>query len=212
MPGEYWDKMPLMNKLSGFDRQADYDRSWWTIYTRHQHEAVVSQHLTMKGFEVFLPVYDSVRQWKDRKKTISLPVFPCYVFVRGGLDRKLAVVTTPGVHMILHCGDRVAIIPEEEIQAIQRSMEGHIRVEPHPFLKCGERVRVKRGALEGVEGILVRKKNQSRLILSVNMISQSVAMEIDVADVEPIVQRSAMPVTTPDLRYAYAGSSESYQD
>ena len=158
---------------------------WWAIYTRHQHEKAVAEMLSAKGLDVFLPLYESTRRWKDRSKVLSLPLFPCYLFVRGGLDRRLQVVTTPGVHMILYHGERVAIVPDTEIEAIQRAVGGSLRVEPHPFLKCGMRVRVTRGALEGVEGILVRKKNLFRLILSVDMLAQSVAVEVDSSDVEP---------------------------
>jgi transcription antitermination factor NusG len=161
------------------------DSDWWALYTRHQHEKTVAEMLSAKGFEVFLPVYESIRRWKDRSKMLTLPLFPCYVFVRGGLNRRLQVVTTPGVHMILFRGERVAIIPESEIEAIRKAVEGPFRIEPHPFLKCGERVRVTRGSLEGVEGILVRKKNLYRLVLSVDMMAQSVSLEIDAADVEP---------------------------
>jgi transcription antitermination factor NusG len=167
------------------------DSAWWALYTRHQHEKTVAEMLSAKGFEVFLPLYDSVRRWNDRKKLITLPLFPCYVFVRGGLNRRLQVVTTPGVHMILSRGEHVATIPEDEIQAIRKTVTGSFRVEPHPFLKCGERVRVTRGSLEGVEGVLVRKKNMFRLVLSVDMLAQSVAVEIDAADVQPLQVRSA---------------------
>jgi transcription antitermination factor NusG len=166
--------------------------AWWALYTRHQHEKAVAEMLTVKGFEVFLPLYDSTRRWKDRRKVLSLPLFPCYLFVRGGLDRRLQVVTTPGVHMILYRGDQVAVVPEEEIGAIQRAVAGPYRVEPHPFLKCGARVRVTQGALEGVEGILVRKKNSCRLVLSVGMLAQSVAVEVDAWDVEPIGAEKGM--------------------
>ncbi|MGA2170695.1 MAG: UpxY family transcription antiterminator [Terracidiphilus sp.] len=166
------------------------DSAWWALYTRHQHEKTVAEMLSAKGFEVFLPLYDSMRRWKDRRKLLSLPLFPCYVFVRGGLNRRLQVVTTPGVHMILFYGERVAMIPEAEIQAIRKTVEGPYRVAPHPFLKCGERVRVTRGTLEGVEGVLVRKKNLYRLVLSVDMVAQSVAVEIDASDVEPVAGRN----------------------
>ncbi len=175
---------------------ADAASCWWALYTRHQHEKVVADMLGAKGFEVFLPLYESVRRWRDRRKVLSLPLFPCYVFVRGGLDRRLQVVTTPGIHMILTHGDRIATIPENEIQAIRRTVEGQYRVEPHPFLKCGDRVRVTRGSLEGVEGILVRKKNLYRLVLSVDMLAQSVGVEIDASDVEP-VSRAEAPVWVP---------------
>jgi transcription antitermination factor NusG len=159
--------------------------SWWAVYTRHQHEKSVEEMLASKGFEVFLPLYESTRRWKDRTKVLSLPLFPCYVFVRGGLERKLQIVTTPGIHMILYRGERVATISASEIEAIQRAVAGSHRIEPHPFLKCGMRVRVVRGALEGVEGILTRKKNMYRLILSVDMLAQAVAVEVHAADVEP---------------------------
>jgi transcription antitermination factor NusG len=159
---------------------------WWVLYTRHQHEKAVAEMLSAKGFEVFLPVYESIRLWKDRKKLLTLPLFPCYVFVQGGLNRRLQVVTTPGIHTILFHGERVAIVPEPEIQAIRRAVEGPFRVEPHPFMKCGQRVRVTRGSLEGVEGILIRKKNLYRLVLSVEMMAKSVAVEIDATDVEPV--------------------------
>jgi transcription antitermination factor NusG len=167
---------------------------WWALYTRHQHEKTVAEMLSAKGFEVFLPLYESMRRWKDRRKLLTLPLFPCYVFVRGGLNRRLQVVTTPGVHMILFRGEDVAIIPGAEILAIQRAVAGSSRVEPHPLLKCGERVRVIWGSLEGVEGILVRKKNLCRLVLSVDMMAQSVAVEIDASDVEPVAVRSAAGV------------------
>ena len=173
------------------DAEAPVVPDWWALYTRHQHEKTVADMLSAKGFEVFLPVYESIRRWKDRNKKLTLPLFPCYVFVRGGLDRRLQVVTTPGVHMILFHGEQVAMIPGVEIEAIRRAVEGPFRVEPHPFLKCGERVRVIRGSLQGVEGVLVRKKNLYRLVLSVDMMAKSVAVEIDATDVEPAPARSS---------------------
>ena len=168
--------------------------SWCAIYTRHQHEKTVSEMLQVKGFEVFLPLYESVRRWKDRKKLLSLPLFPGYVFVRGAIERRLPVLTTPGVHMIISQGERVATIPEAEIDAIRRTIDGKLRIEPHPFLRCGERVRVVRGSLEGVEGVLTRKKNLYRLVLSVQMLAQSVAVEIDALDVVPIVQGNVVAI------------------
>jgi transcription antitermination factor NusG len=168
------------------DTAGNQDLSWWALYTRHQHEKVVADVLSAKGFEVFLPLYDSIRRWKDRQKLLSLPLFPCYVFIRGEVGRCLQVVNTPGVHMILNQGEHFAVIPENEIEAIRRTVEGPFRMEPHPFLRCGDRVRVVCGSLQGVEGILVRKKNQFRLVLSVDMLAKSVAVEIDAADVESV--------------------------
>jgi transcription antitermination factor NusG len=167
---------------------------WWAVYTRHQHEKTAAETMTAKGLEVFLPLYTSVRRWKDRRKLLSLPLFPGYLFVRGALDQRLKVLTTPGVHMILSQGEQTATIPENEIEAIRRTVEGNCSVEPHPFLKCGQRVRVKCGSLSGVEGILIRKKNVFRLVLSVQMLAQSVSVEIDAADVEPLSAGANMPI------------------
>jgi transcription antitermination factor NusG len=174
-----------MATASSYGAAMHEESAWWALYTRHQHEKTVADTLSAKGFEVFLPLYESMRRWKDREKLLSLPLFPCYVFVRGTLNRKLQVVSTPGVHMILYRGEQVALIPEAEIEAIRMTVEGPFQVEPHPYLRCGERVRVTRGSLEGVVGVLVRKKNLYRLVLSVDMLAQSVAVEINAADVEP---------------------------
>ena len=191
------------------DSPSNGDLHWWALYTRHQHEKVVAEMLSAKGFEVLLPLYDSIRRWKDRQKVLSLPLFPCYVFVRGGVRRRLEVVSTPGVHMILNHGEHIALIPENEIHAIRRTMEGRFHMEPHPFIRCGDRVRVIRGSLQGVEGILIRKKNQFRLVLSVDMLAKSVAVEIDAADVEPITKRVQGNPYPDSLYQAYAPVGES---
>jgi transcription antitermination factor NusG len=162
--------------------------SWWhALYTRHQHETVVSQALSSKGFEVFLPRYRAIHRWKDRQKELTLPLFPNYVFIRGGLDRMLSIVTTPGVHSLISWGGRPARIPSQEIDDVRRLVESPLRVEPHPFLKCGDRVRIKSGPLEGIEGILVRQTRGYRLVLSVEMLSKSAAVEVDVSAVERIL-------------------------
>jgi transcription antitermination factor NusG len=175
-----------MNDLISPNAGVTASEGWWAIYTRHQHEKVVADMLVARGFDIFLPLFESTRQWKDRRKTLSLPLFPCYLFIHGGLERRLQVVTTPGVHMVLYRGDHVAMVPQDEIEAVQRALASSVRVEPHPYLKCGMRVRVIRGPIEGVQGILVRKKNLCRLVISVDMLSQSVAVEVNACDVEPI--------------------------
>jgi len=192
------------------DAQMHDDSAWWAVYTRHQHEKVVAGMLSAKGFEVFLPLYESTRRWKDRSKVLMLPLFPCYLFLRGEHHRRLQAVTTPGVHMILCNGEHVATVPEAEIQSIRKTVEGAFRVEPHPYLKCGERVRVKRGALEGVEGILIRKKNQYRLVLSVGILSQSVGVEIDASDVEHVAAQGLAGIS-PAGQSAGAGNLSSWE-
>lgn len=167
---------------------------WWAVYTRHQHEKVVADMLLAKGFEVFLPLYETMRRWKDRNKKLLMPLFPCYLFVRENSGGRLQIMMTPGTHMILTRGEHLAVISEEEMQAIWRAAGDPSRVEPFPFLRCGERVRVRRGSLQGLEGVLVRKKNLCRLVLSVEMLAQSVAVEVDASDVEPASPPRPLPV------------------
>ena len=117
---------------------------------------------------------------------------PLPPLIHAAPAQPIPVLTTPGVHMIISRGERVATVPDEEIEAIRRTIEGPFAVEPHPFLHCGERVRVIRGSLEGVEGVLTRKKNLYRLVLSVEMLAQSVAVEIDALDVVPVVSKAVV--------------------
>jgi len=152
---------------------------WYALYTRHQHEKAVARILSNKGHDVFLPLYGAAHRWQDRTRQLSLPLFPCYVFLRGGLDRQLQILTTPGVYTIVGWAGRPAVIPQAEIDAVRQLVESFLRVEPHPFLKCGDRVRVKSGSLQGLEGILVRKKNVFRLVISVEMLGRSAAVEVD---------------------------------
>jgi len=165
---------------------------WYALHTRHQHEKSVAELLTSKGFEVFLPLYSTVHRWKDRAKQLSLPLFPCYVFLQGGLDRKMQVITTPGVHGVVGTAGHAGIIPELEIAAIRLAIESKSSIEPYPFLQCGDRVRITSGSLAGLEGILVRKQSQTRLVLSVDMIGRSVALEVDLSMVEPIRESSPL--------------------
>ena len=158
--------------------------AWYAVYTRHQHEKTVAQILTVKGFETFLPLYQAPRRWQDRVKLLSLPLFPCYVFLKASLDRRLDVVTVPGIYAFVLSAGRPASVSVAEIDAIRRGLESGAYVEPHPFLKTGEWVRVKSGPLEGIQGILVRKKSLYRLVLSVEMLGKAAAVEVDVAQVE----------------------------
>lgn len=175
---------------------------WYAIYTRHQHEKMVDQILTSKGFETFLPLYATTHKWKDRSKALSLPLFPCYVFLKGGIERRLQLVTTPGVYGLVSSGGQPAAIPDVEIGAIRRVVESGTRMESHPFLKCGTRVRVKCGPLAGIEGILVRKKNISRLVLSVEILGTAAAMEVEAFQVEAVKAPRVR-----DYRTGYAGGS-----
>lgn len=164
---------------------------WYAAYTRHQHEKSVADMLQKKGFEVFLPLYKTRRRWKDRLKHLSLPLFPSYVFIHGSIERQLQIVTTPGVHWLITAAAHVAIISDAEIAAVKQLVQSSMRLEPHPFLKCGDWVRVSAGPLEGVEGLLVRVKGICRLVISVEMLEKSVAVEVDAANVERVERRTA---------------------
>jgi transcription antitermination factor NusG len=162
------------------------DSPWYALYTRHQHEKMVDQILTNKGFNTFLPLYATTHNWKDRTKALSLPLFPCYVFLKGGIERRLQILTTPGIYGLVSSAGQPAAIPDIEIEAIRRVVESGTRVEAHPFLKCGNWVRVKCGPLTGIEGILVRKKNISRLVLSVEILGTAASIEVAAFQVEAV--------------------------
>ena len=173
---------------------------WYAIYTRHQHEKTVAESLSNNGIEVFLPQYSSVRQWRDRTKNLMMPLFPCYVFLHGGLDRRVKILSTPGVYFIVGNGGQPAAIQETEIEAIRTAVTSGLQVEPYPFLQCGDRVRVKAGPLVGIEGILIRKKGSFRLILSAELLQKSMAIEVDAFSVEPVTPRSlAGPLSSSKL-------------
>ncbi len=165
--------------------------TWFALYTRHQHEKTVAQFVSGKGIEVFLPLYEAAHRWKDRVKHLSLPLFPNYVFVFAGFDRRADILSTPGVYDFVRVGGLPAPIPEEEIGAVRRVVTQGLHVEPHPFLKSGDRVRVKSGPLEGVEGILVRKKSFYRLVLSVELLARSISVEVETADAERVIGRTS---------------------
>jgi transcription antitermination factor NusG len=165
------------------------DPSWHALYTKHQHEKTVARVLTIKGFETLLPLYQTAHRWKDRTKVLSMPLFPCYVFLKGGLERRLDVMTTPGIFAVLSNAGKPATIPIAEIDAIRRAVESGANVEPHPFLKCGQWVRVKCGPLAGIQGILTRKKSLYRLVLSVEMLGKAAAVEVDSSLVERLADK-----------------------
>jgi len=165
---------------------------WNAIYTRHQHEKIVAENLTRSGVEVFLPTYNVIRQWTDRKKCLCLPLFPCYVFLRTCFEQRWKILATPSVHSFVTFGDRPAQIPDLELDAIRKAVESRIRVEPLPFLHCGDWVRVKSGPLAGIEGILIRKKGSYRLVLSVELLWKSIAVEVDAFSVQHLPYRTAL--------------------
>jgi transcription antitermination factor NusG len=176
-------------------------RHWHALYTRHQHEKSVAHALTNKGHEVFLPLVRAAHRWQDRTKQICLPLFPCYVFIRGGFDRPIQILSTPGLISVVTCAGRPAIIHPGQIDAVGQLIASTLQVESHPFLQCGDRVRVIAGPLRGIEGLLVRKKNSFRLVVSVELLARSAAVEIDVSCIESC-DHSRVPVAMESRRFS----------
>jgi transcription antitermination factor NusG len=168
-------EIPINDNLQD---QRGQNMGWYALYVRHQHENTVAKSLSGRGFEVFLPVYEEIRQWSDRQMRLSVPLFPCYVFVRTFLEQKTDILVTPGVHAFVSFNNRPASIPQSEIEDLRR-VATLTNIEPHPFLRCGDWVRVKSGPFEGIKGILVRKKDRTRLVLSVELLQKAAALEID---------------------------------
>ena len=164
---------------------------WYAVHTRHQHEKKVAESFERNGIEVFLPLYETERQWKDRIKHLSLPLFSCYVFLRGGIERRTEILSTPGVHSLVTMGPQLATIPDAEIEAIRMAIESKLPVEPHEFVRVGDRVRITAGPLRGFEGIVVREKGSCRLILSAEILMKSVAVEVDAFSIELVSQQIA---------------------
>ena len=161
--------------------------SWFAVYTSSRHEKRVQQHLSQRGIEHFLPIYRSQRKWSDGSRvTLDLPLFPGYIFVSIKRFERVRVLEVPGVLAIVGgTGREPAPLPEVEINALRTGL--HLRqVEPHPFLTVGERVRIRSGALAGMEGVVVRMKNALRVILTMDLILQSIAVEVDAREIEPV--------------------------
>jgi transcription antitermination factor NusG len=176
--------VPELNSNESIRAAGESSPQWFAAYTTPRHEKHVSELLSERKIETFLPLYRTARQWKKSVPVVlELPLFPAYVFVRIAREARGAVLSMPGVHSIVGSSKEPWPLPEFEIEALRRGMQTR-NVEPHPYLKVGERVRVKSGVMAGVEGILVRKKNEFRMVLSLDSIMQSVAIEVDANDLE----------------------------
>lgn len=165
---------------------SEHDRNWHAVYTVPQHEKSVVKHLELREIESFLPVYETVRIWKNRQRMkLILPLFPTYVFVRIDLRERAKVLQSPGVLHIV--GNRCcAHIPDSDIEFL-RSGFCKQKIEPYCDLVIGERVRIKSGVMQGLQGTLVRRQNSMRFVLTVELINQHAAIQVDAEDLEPIV-------------------------
>lgn len=160
--------------------------NWYALCTCSRHERQVAAHLQRRDIEFLLPLYESVRRWKDRRVKLQLPLFPGYIFVHTSLQHRIEVLSVPGAARFVTFSGRPAALSETDLLRLRNGLDQGIHVQPHPYLKVGRRVRVRSGPLAGTEGILLRKKDQFRLIVSIDLIMRSVAVEIDAADIEPL--------------------------
>src|SRR5713226_83790 len=164
------------------------EQRWFAAYTCANHEKRVVEHFEARDVEHFLPLYASVRRWKDRRVQLELPLFPGYVFVRIALSARLRVLEVPGVVRLVGFNGQPYPLAEGEIESLRKGILNGSRIEPHPYLSVGSRVRIKSGPLAGVEGSLVRKKNSCRVVLSLDLIARSAAVEVDSVDIERVLQ------------------------
>ena len=161
-------------------------RQWFALQTRSRHEKMVAQELDVKKIQCYLPLYWSVRQWSDRYKSVLLPLFPGYLFVRVRCEEQLLILETRGVVKILGASSGPTPIPEKEILDLESVVESQIPIQPGAGLLKGQRVRVIRGPLAGVEGVLQDYKKSYRLAVSIKLLGRSVIVEISCQDVVAI--------------------------
>lgn len=159
--------------------------AWFALTVKPRHEKSVAAGLARLGFEAYLPLYPAKRRWSDRVKIVSLCLFPGYLFCRFGYDRCLQVLNQPGVSSVVGFGSSPVPVPEEQIAAIRRLLASGSSVLPWPFLKLGQRVRIRAGALAGIGGILAKEKDIWRVVVNVELLQRSVAVEIDRDLIEP---------------------------
>jgi transcription antitermination factor NusG len=171
----------LPNQLSGGE--------WYAVYTCARHEKRVAEQMERRRLHGFVPLYRATHWWKDRRKEVVLALFPSYVFVHLALQDRLLVLEIPGVVNIVSSQGKPIPLPAEEIEPFRRAYGG-AQMEPHPYLQAGRRVRLRRGPMAGLEGILLRRKDGLRLVVSIEILMRSVAVEVNEADVEPIPVRS----------------------
>ena len=162
--------------------------NWYALYTCPRHEKCVAYQIEQRSISCFLPLYRSVRRWKDRRKELELALFPGYVFVRIDLKDRLRVLALPSAVRLVSFNGQPAVLPEAEIEQLRQRLSGSGCIEPHPYLRVGRRVRVFAGPMQGLEGIIVRRKDRCRVVFSLDLIMRSVAVEVDESDVEPAAE------------------------
>jgi transcription antitermination factor NusG len=164
------------------------DASWYALLTRARNERVVVQRLCERGFESYLPVLTETHTWKDRKKQVEVPLFSCYVFVKLELknEQRYRVCNIDGVFGFVGPRGEATPIPDDQIAAVHTLLKERLTFSNYPFLKVGQRVRIRGGALDGVEGVLQGRNGERTLVISIDAIQRSLAVRVEGYHVQPI--------------------------
>jgi len=164
------------------------DRLWFAVLTRSRHEKKVDAALTGEGITTFLPLVTEVHRWSDRRQTVQLPLFPCYIFVHIAPlpATRLSVLRAQGVLSFVGIHGQGTPIPDQQIDDLRTLLTNKIALDPHPYLKVGQRVRVRGGCLDGVEGVLVAKAGESKVVISIDTIQKSLAISVRGYEIEPL--------------------------
>jgi transcription antitermination factor NusG len=162
--------------------------NWYGLQTRPRHEKIVLQRLEERGVTTFLPLVTEVHRWSDRKKSVQMPLFSGYVFAKFVPNRsdRLRVLRVDGVFGLVGAGGEGAPIPDAQIEAVRSLVERELPWSSHPYLKIGQRVRIRSGALDGMEGILISRNGDRTLVISVEAIQRSLAVRVEGYEVEPV--------------------------
>jgi transcription antitermination factor NusG len=175
----FWCEREEVVSLSANQNENRDGRHWHAVHTRSRHEKLVDELLVERSVESFLPLKRVHSQWKDRKKWVEKPLFPGYLFVRIHTEEIPVVRGTRGVARLLGPEPlKPSIVPDDEIENIRRLVTSQVPLDPYPYLKPGQTVCITRGALRGVEGTIIQKKNRYLLVVSVNLLGRSVAAEV----------------------------------
>lgn len=161
-------------------------KKWFAVFTTPRHEKRVEEYFRAREIEGFLPLCPIRRQWKDGSKgTVIIPLFPNYIFVRIGCGERVPVLTIPSVISIVGSRREPVPVPDSYIHFLREGLRLE-KIEPHPYLASGARVRIHSGVMAGMEGILLRTKNDLRVVLTLEMIMKSVRVEVEMDDIEPL--------------------------
>jgi transcription antitermination factor NusG len=159
---------------------------WYAVYTCAQHEKSVAKQLTVRSVECFLPLYEKISRWKDRRIKIQFPLFAGYVFVRLSLKDRLRAVQLPGIVRLVGFNGQPTPLPDDEILALRNGLSASLGAEPCPYVQVGRRVRILSGPLTGLEGVLLKKKRGVRFVISLHLIQRSVTVEVQSSDLEQV--------------------------